>query len=137
MEYTYGEEVVNTHQMTMVGLVLSLAAAVPAFYTMHTQLASDHEAEARRAAEHQKTLDAINQRFAVDEAEIAALASQLPKDKRDILDAIRKAENQSQAQQAAQPVYYDKTIPQAIVKQQQPIMLEVQPKSVGRKKGEQ
>ncbi len=100
---------INAHAVALwLGIV---GSAVGVYVPIHNQLTADHKAEVQQAQERQKRLDALNQRLANDETNIAALASQLPQDKRDLLNAIQAAQRNSQA--APQLVMYDKSAPKA------------------------
>lgn len=90
------------HKLTLwATLLLTVAGGV----ADHVHLTSD---ETARAVARQRQQDALYQRLGNDEAEIAAIASQLPKDKRDLLDAIQRAQQNGAAQQ--QQTYFDNMV---------------------------
>jgi hypothetical protein len=100
------------HRMTAIGLAIGiLGAAAGVYFPLRSQFDAERQNQTHRIAERQRAMDAIYQRLGNDEAAIAALASQLPQDKRDILNAVRAAQKQAQDQQAQEPVLYDKSIP--------------------------
>ena len=95
-----------------IALWLGIAgSAAGVYFPIHSQIQSNANAEVQRAQDRQKSIDSLNQRFGYDEADIAYIKSQLPKDKQDVLNAIQQVRNQSaaQVQQAATSEQQDKS----------------------------
>ena len=97
---------VNVHT---IGMWIGLTVSIGGLYGVYSQVKKDHQSEIQQAQDRQKRADAYNQRFAYVEMEIEALKSQLPQDKRELLNAIAAAQRNSQANQ--QVVMYQKAEP--------------------------
>lgn len=95
-----------TFNIHAVALWIGLVGGVIGIYVpIHSELnqqrdevKQQREDAIKEALQRQQVLNAINARFANDESAIAAVASQLPQDKRDILNAIQNAEIKAQIQ---------------------------------------
>jgi len=81
----------------------------------------------QRAAERQKQMDILYQRIGNDEATIAAIRTQMPKDTQAILDAVTGAQNRAQDIQLRQPVMYEKKMPSVGQGVQSPPMMYSEP----------
>ena len=80
-----------------IALWLGIAgSAAGVYFPVKSHLEADRKAELQRVLDRVKYQDAVNQRFVADEQLIALIASQMPKDKREVLDAIRKTQQQAQ-----------------------------------------
>ena len=80
-----------------IALWLGIAgSAAGVYFPVKSHLDADRKAEVQRVLDRVKYQDAVNQRFVADEQLIALIASQMPKDKREVLDAIRKTQQQAQ-----------------------------------------
>lgn len=99
----------NVHAIALWASILGGGAAI--YFPLHSQHAADQQNEIQRARERQKTIDQLEQRLSNDETAIAAIAAQLPQDKRDLLTAIQAA--QKHAQEQPDMVMFDKRRPVA------------------------
>src|ERR1017187_6678560 len=80
-----------------IALWLGIAgSAAGVYFPVKSHLDADRKAEVQRVLDRVKYQDAVNQRFVADEQLIALIASQMPKDKQQILTAIREAQKQAQ-----------------------------------------
>ena len=96
---------INGHAIALWLGIAGTAAGI--YFPIHSELKNDQQANVAQAQQRQQHIDALNQRLANDESDIAFMKSQMPKDKQDILDAIWRVRQQSQTQQA---VLYDKIV---------------------------
>ncbi len=104
---------VNVHA---IGGWVALTVSIGGLYGVYSQITKDHQSQIQevreQAQDRQKRADAYNQRFAYVEMEIEALKSQLPQDKRELLNAIAAAQRNYQAP-SQQVLMYDKSMPKS------------------------
>ena len=90
-----------------IALWLGIAASASAVYfPIHSQLKDGRDQDVKQAQNRQQRIDALNQRISNDEADIAYIKAQLPKDKQDVLDAIQKVR---QNQASTEVLMYEKS----------------------------
>jgi hypothetical protein len=87
------------HTIALWSGIAGAAAAV--YFPIRSEIDSAHKVEVQEAAQRQKLIDSLYQRIGNDEADIAFIKAQLPKDKQAILEAIWKMREQARAQDAA------------------------------------
>ena len=78
-----------------------VGAAAAVYFPVRSEIKSVNQAEVQRAAQRQKAFDALYTRIGNDEADIAFIKSQMPKDKQDILEAIWRVRESSRAQETS------------------------------------
>ena len=71
-------------------------AAAGVYFPIHDQLAAKEKEEVKQAQVYQKTMDEINNRFENLEEVVTVLSEEMPQDKKDILDQIRKVQEDMQ-----------------------------------------
>jgi hypothetical protein len=86
----------NTQAVALwIGLI---GGAIGIYVPIHSELQQQKNDAIKEAVQRQQIINSINIRFANDESAIAAVATQLPQDKRDILNAVQDAQTKAQAQ---------------------------------------
>ena len=81
-----------------IALWVSIAAGGAGIYGVHLQSTQQTADATKAAVQRQHAMDALYTRLGNDEATIAALASQMPEDKREILNAVWAAQKRAQEQ---------------------------------------
>ena len=90
-----------------IALWVSIAAGGAGIYGVHLQSTQQTADATKAAVQRQHAMDALYTRLGNDEATIAALASQMPEDKREILNAVWAAQKRAQEQPV---VMFDKSM---------------------------
>jgi hypothetical protein len=97
---------INGHVVALWLSIVGTACGI--YFPVQSQINQERSAEAVRINARQHAMDALYKRLSDDEAAIAVLASQMPQDKRDLLNAIHASEKRSEVQ--PQVTFYDKSL---------------------------
>ena len=112
------EENKSTPKLSTIALWVGIAGGLAAVYfPVRSEIQADQKArevyqraQLERTAQAQKDWGLLLHRLSNDEAAIAFLEAQMPKDKREILDAISLAQQQAQAQEQQAPLIVTKAM---------------------------